>query len=136
MDPVRRAVDALTAAPELVGRALHAVWLFGSRARGAAHEGSDVDLAVLCSPVLGNDRFALADRVASAAGVEVDVIDLATANAPLAWEVVTTGRILLERDDEAVERFVRQARFAAEDAARRHRMIVLATAGEVGGARR
>lgn len=136
MDEVSRAVDALLNAPALAGRVVIGVWLFGSRAAGHANASSDVDLAILCSPPLGNDRFALTDEVAVAAGVEVDVIDLATVSATIAWEVITTGRLVVERDELAVEHFVRHIRFAAEDDARRHRMVVLAAVGQVGSARR
>ena len=64
------------------------------------------------------------------------MIDLATAAPALAWEVVTTGRLVRELDVRAVERFVRDARYAAEDAWKRDRMIVLAAAGTVGGSGR
>lgn len=136
MDRVTRAIDGLLRAPAVAARRVAAVWLFGSHAAGTASERSDVDLAILCEPPLGNDRFAVLEHAAAAAGVEVDVIDLATIDANVAWEVVTTGRIVVERDELALEQFVRHARFAAEDAARRHRMIVLAATGAVGGARR
>ncbi len=127
MNIAERALDALLRAPVLSERRLAAVWLFGSHARGEADIESDVDLAVLCLPSLGNDRFALMELVARTAGVEIDVIDLETANPILAWEVLTTGRIVVERDEEHVEHFVRHARFAAEDATRRNRMVVLAS---------
>ncbi len=136
VDPVHAALAALLSTPELAGRAVAGVWLFGSLATGRARADSDVDLAVLCTPPLGNDRFALMDRVASLIGRELDVIDLATVAPAVAWEVVTTGRLLHERDELAVESFVRHARFAVEDAARRDRMVVLASTGHVGSGRR
>jgi predicted nucleotidyltransferase len=130
------ALAALLTAPELGGRTVQAVWLFGSLARGEASARSDVDLAVLCEPPLGLDRTAAMDQTARALGRDVDVIDLRTTSPSLAWEVLTTGRLVLERDEQATSDFLRRARFAAEDAQQRNRMIVLAQAGHVGTARR
>ena len=116
----------------LVGRRLLAIWLFGSHARGEARPDSDVDLGVLCDPPLGIERPRWIDVLSREAGLEVDVIDLATANPTLAWEVVTSGRLVLERDERAAEAFLRRARYAAEDDARRNRMIVLAQSPALG----
>jgi c-di-GMP-related signal transduction protein len=73
------------------------------------------------------------DSLAGELGIEADVIDLASCGATLAWEVITTGRLLHEADEQEVERFVRQARFDAEDAAHRNRMILLAQVPSFGG---
>jgi c-di-GMP-related signal transduction protein len=73
------------------------------------------------------------DSLAGELGIEADVIDLASCGATLAWEVITTGRLLHEADEQEVERFVRQARFDAEDAAQRNRMILLAQVPSFGG---
>ena len=116
----------------LEGRRAHAVWAFGSRARGKARAGSDLDLGLLCEPPLDVfERGRHGDLLAMEIGVDVDLVDLKTANPILAWEVVTTGRIVWEQsdpDDETVERFVRMARFAAEDADQINRMILSAAA--------
>ena len=127
------AATTLSAAMTDAGIAWQAVWVFGSAARGQLRDDSDVDLAVLCAEPLGHARFVLMDRVSLALGRDVDVIDLRAAPAHLAWEIVTTGRVISERDDLAVEQFVRSARFAAEDAEQRDRMILLAQVGQVGG---
>jgi predicted nucleotidyltransferase len=107
-------------------RRIIGVWVFGSHARGTAHSGSDLDLAVLCEPALELDRFRLMDTLARRLERDVDVIDLGTAPPTLVWEVLTTGRLVLESDALGVEAFVRHARFAAEDAEQRDRMILLA----------
>jgi predicted nucleotidyltransferase len=119
IDPVLRFLRA-----HVGGRRLQGVWLFGSRARGEAKPGSDFDLAVLCEPPLGLDRLVVAERIARDAGVEVDLIDLRTSSATLAWEVLTTGTLVDESDEEAVQQFLRRARFEAEDELRRNRIIV------------
>jgi predicted nucleotidyltransferase len=129
-------LEALLRCPAVAIRRVDAVWLFGSRARGDFTAASDIDLAVLCEPALGLDRTKVMDQLARAVGVETDVIDLATAHPALTWEILTTGRPLFERDEELVENFVRRARFAAEDAEQRDRMVLLAQAGHVGRALR
>jgi predicted nucleotidyltransferase len=120
----------------MVGRRVLGVWLFGSHAEGAARADSDVDLGVLCDPPLGLHRTKAMDALGRELGRDVDVIDLATASPSLAWEVVTTGRLIHEADELAVECFVRMARFAAEDWEQRNRMILLAQVGQVGGSSR
>ena len=129
---IDRAVSELTRCPVLRGRSLHAVWIFGSHARGAAGPGSDIDLGVLCDPPLGLEIAVLIDRLGRAIGGEVDVIDLTTTSATLAWEILTSGKLVLESDERAVEEFLRRTRYAAEDEAQRNRMIVLAQAPRIG----
>lgn len=133
MDRVRLAIDALFAAPTLERRRVVGIWLFGSYARAQATPDSDVDLAILCEPALGIDRAAAIDHCCAAAGFDIDVVDLASANAQLAWEIVTTGRLVAELDELGAECFVRNARYAAEDAWRRDRAVLLAETGNVGG---
>jgi len=67
--------------------------LFGSHARGTAHEGSDVDLAVLSA---GADLFALAASVAQAIDREVDVIDLRDPGVPMLLELIEDGIVVHE----------------------------------------
>jgi uncharacterized protein len=121
-----RALEVILAHVARSARRLDAVWLFGSHARGTATASSDLDLAVLCEPALGLERFRLMDSLGRALQCEVDVIDLRTAPPTLAWEVLTSGRLVLEVDALAAEAFLRRARFAAEDAEQRDRMILLA----------
>jgi hypothetical protein len=68
------------------------------------------------------------DIVGRQLGVDVDVIDMGSAPPVLKWEVITTGRLLVERDEVAVADFVRRARWEAEDDEQRNRMILLAQA--------
>ena len=103
-----------------------ACWAFGSRAAGKEKPGSDVDLAVLCDPPLGLERAKVMDIVGRALHVDIDLIDMATAPAGLRWEVLTTGKLVVEHDQPAVEEFVRRSRWDAEDEEQRNRMILLA----------
>lgn len=66
---------------------------------------------------------------------DVDVIDLATATPILTWEELTTGRLVFEGDAVRVEEFTRRARFAAEDAEQRERMVLLAQIDDAGAIR-
>jgi predicted nucleotidyltransferase len=126
-DAVDRVLQAVLATPALRERQDLSVWLFGSRARGAATEASDVDLAVLCEPPLGLDRATVMDEASTSAGLQIDLVDLATAAPVLAWEVVTTGRLVMERHEEATKRFVRHARYARSrpDWQRRRRTVTV-----------
>jgi len=67
---------------ELRARGVEALTVFGSRARGEATEGSDVDLAVRPGPAFssgGFDHFgkldALRDRLAALLGCTVDLVE-------------------------------------------------------------
>ena len=116
--------------------ALQAIWLFGSRARALARPDSDVDVAILCAERTGPDLLSLQDELSSREGLELDLIDLRSAPPELAWEVITTGRLLIEIDEIATEQFVRAARFAVEDAEQRNRMMLLAQVDHLGGSTR
>ena len=127
---------ALLEAPALRARVVAGVWIFGSVARGEEHDHSDVDVAVLCTPQLALERTIVMDQVGRAVGRDIDVIDLRSAPPALTWEILTTGRLLVECDQAEVERFVRMARYAAEDDEQRSRMVLLAQVGSVGGGQR
>jgi predicted nucleotidyltransferase len=115
----------LTSAP-VRARRVTACWAFGSRAAGTASPGSDVDIAVLCDPPLGLERARVMDIAGRAVGMDVDVIDLASAPPSLRWEIITSGKLVLEQDEAAVEEFVQRARWDADDDEQRNRMILLA----------
>jgi predicted nucleotidyltransferase len=90
-----------------------AAWLFGSRAGGEPHAGSDADVAVLLAR--DADRAALtrlSTALAAKLGMEVDVVDLARATPVLGFEIVARGRRVYARDavvaDEAEERCLRE----------------------------
>jgi uncharacterized protein len=77
-------------------------WLYGSRVRGEARAGSDVDLAVLCDGPL--DPVALFDasgRLSARLGETVDLVDLRRAGGLLRVEATHHGRPLTPLSTEA-----------------------------------
>lgn len=72
---------------------LTALYLFGSRACGQGVATSDLDLAVLYDgplrPVAEN--WMEAQRLASALKVDVDLVDLRTADTVMQYQIITTG---------------------------------------------
>lgn len=69
-----------------------AIYLFGSKGTERQHPGSDIDLAVLPSGSLDPVQcFDLANRVSSQLGVQVDLVNLATASTVMCKEVMRTG---------------------------------------------
>jgi predicted nucleotidyltransferase len=106
-----------------------AAYLFGSRVRGDARRGSDLDVAVLFSePVELRTRVELEDRLAAAAGIAVDCTDLGAAGAFLALDAVAGERVYC-RDMDRCDEFELYVLRRAGDLApfeRERRRIVLA----------
>lgn len=88
---------------------LAAVYLYGSRARGTARAGSDVDLGVLFqeSPpaVLGGLPDRIADELGQALRLPVQVVTLNTAPPDLVHRVLRDGVLVHEGDPSARVRF-------------------------------
>ena len=85
---------------------LLAVYLFGSRARGAHRPGSDFDLAVLAAqPLAAVQRFELAQELAVLVGHDVDLIDLRQASSVLRSQVIGGGRPLYRASAPELEAF-------------------------------
>lgn len=83
-----------------------AAYVFGSRARGAARERSDLDVAVLEEPgaaisLEAEDRLRRA--IAPATGLAVDLTRLLPSSPVLAFEVLEGGRRVFARDPEAAD---------------------------------
>ncbi|KFF49857.1 hypothetical protein GY26_05525 [Gammaproteobacteria bacterium MFB021] len=84
---------------------LAALWLYGSRARESHQAGSDYDLAVVfidwMEPALDRrlrpELLALDwQDVLGLSEAQLSVVDLAIAPIPLAWTVLSEGRLLLD----------------------------------------
>ena len=79
--------------------------LFGSRARGTGHPGSDADVAIELTPGTARSpqaRGRLIARLESAAGCSIDIVLLDEAPAPLAYRIFRDGHVLVERDRAAL----------------------------------
>jgi predicted nucleotidyltransferase len=69
--------------------------LFGSRARGDSHPGSDWDLGFLARPGFDVDRF-LGRAVRLLGSAHVDLVDLARASGLLRFRAAADGKVLYE----------------------------------------
>lgn len=102
-EPVARAVERVAEHhPEIVF-----AYLYGSAARGQAHTGSDLDVAVLCDPAPDLlDEAGLAQEIARTLGGDsIDLLLLNTAPLWLRFRVVGEGRVLFSRDEARRVRF-------------------------------
>lgn len=91
-------LDVLKQHPEL-----KLALLFGSHARGAAREDSDVDLAVSAGrPLSAAEVMALIGDLGAATGCAVDLIDLAVVGEPLLGQILNHGvRLLGDSSEQA-----------------------------------
>ena len=93
-------------------RAVAAVYLFGSVARGTAGALSDIDVGVLLGSAHDAERVcdrtmdALCRRLCTS---RVDVFALAGAPIPLRYHVVRDGSLVVCRDAATLERFVAES---------------------------
>lgn len=79
--------------------------LFGSSARRKERPDSDADIAIELTAGVARDVHALgglAARLESAAGRPIDLVLLDEAPAPLAYRIFRGGRLLVERDHDAL----------------------------------
>jgi predicted nucleotidyltransferase len=108
------AVEAIREACQSAPSEVLAVYLYGSRARGTASRGSDVDLGVLLKgpprPALGGPAQDLEATVERALGLPVEVVVVNTAPADLVHRILRDGLLLLDRDRAARLRFEVQSR--------------------------
>lgn len=89
------------AVPEVI-----AVYRFGSSVSGHARSESDLDLAFLAPRALPPlERFEIQERLASALGRSVDLLDLRAASTVMRMQVVSKGQLLDAADPAEKERF-------------------------------
>ena len=104
-----RIAQVMEKTPEVI-----AAYLFGSAARGETDQFSDVDVAVLLEDDLPKERRwdiegRLLDRLFRIVGQDkADVVDLKTAPLWFQRVVITTGRVIYERDRKKREAYERQ----------------------------
>jgi predicted nucleotidyltransferase len=83
-----------------------AIYRFGSWGTEAERPDSDLDLAILPPAPLDNvARWELAQRLASLAGRDVDLVDLLRASTVLKMQVVSQGTLLHDSGLSEVARF-------------------------------
>ncbi len=106
---VQRVREIVEADPDL-----QAAWLFGSFARGEAHAGSDVDVAILTADgppkTLDDLPVDLEDAIAEATGRPVQIVHMRGAPSDLVHRIMAEGILLLDRDRSARIRFEVDAR--------------------------
>lgn len=104
-------------------------YLFGSQARGEAHDDSDVDVAVYGRPsgwsLFRDSLGALGDRFPTG---QVHLVLLADAPPGLVYRVLRDGVLLLDRDPVARVRFAVRGMSMYQDMAHMHRQYAEADA--------
>jgi hypothetical protein len=103
-------VDGIVAAVVASEPSAIAAWVFGSRGRGEARRGSDLDVAILAPGAGGEIADRIAAAIAGRTGLDVDVCRLDRAGPVLAYEVVTDGRRVFARDEESADRHEERVR--------------------------
>lgn len=95
------------------------VYVFGSRAQGAEHAESDLDLAILVEGYVDPSRlWDLSALLAERVGCEVDLLDLRAASTVMQYQILTKGRRLWGKDPDAslFESFVCSEKMALDEA--------------------
>ncbi len=87
-----------------------AVYLFGSYAIGHQKSNSDVDVAVIFGFELNKDeRFnrclEYSFYLSAITGMEIDIVDMNSADFPLLYEIFTEGKIIIEKEREKAVQF-------------------------------
>jgi predicted nucleotidyltransferase len=104
-------------------------WIYGSFAYGTPRPDSDVDIAIACSGPLNSgplnsgflttgflttgfltteQRADLATRLSSATSREVDLVDLSSERGIIASQVLTRGKLILNKDSALLARLIQR----------------------------
>ncbi|MBI4365744.1 MAG: nucleotidyltransferase domain-containing protein, partial [Deltaproteobacteria bacterium] len=106
---------------QLKGLGVSTLYLFGSRAQGIHHRGSDYDFGILMDGSArgkkGDLYLALYDVLADVVDepVNLDIVFLESAPVQLQYHVVQYGKVLLDRDPVRRGRFVQRVLEAHAD---------------------
>ncbi len=106
--------DILAAIPDVL-----AIYAFGSRVDGTAHDESDLDLAVLVAGYADTVRlWMLAGDLAGKVHCDVDLLDMRAASTIMQHQILMTGRRLWARnlDADLFECFVLSEKTALDEA--------------------
>jgi len=73
--------------------------IFGSYAKNTYHRGSDIDIAFYSEIKIDNyQRWLLAQQIAMGIYIDVDLIDMQSANDVLKFEIASTGKVILNKN--------------------------------------
>jgi len=84
------------------------LWLYGSHAKGTSHAGSDIDLAVvfkdwqedIIERRLKSELLAIEwQKLLGLQEAELSILDMEIASIPLAMSVLSTGQLLLSKNN-------------------------------------
>lgn len=87
---------------------IEVLWLYGSQAKGTSHEGSDIDLAVvfkdwqedIIERRLKSELLAIEwQKELGLKETELSILDMEVASIPLAMSVLSTGKLLLSKNN-------------------------------------
>ena len=104
----------------LAGAGVGLLVAFGSRARGTAHGASDLDLGVLRADgarIAHRPLAQLALQLAERSDAEVDLVDLATADALIRMEIARDGHVVFADSPERWPDFVARTLIDHDDIA-------------------
>ena len=79
-----------------------AVLLFGSRARGTASSGSDIDVCLVLMDERRSDLAAARTRLQYLAGADLDIVLFHQLPIPMRSRVLKEGHVLFVRDEDAL----------------------------------
>lgn len=119
-DLERVVAEAVAAEPVVL-----AAWIFGSRARGDARPGSDLDVALLLfpgSPPPAGIEERVAAVIAEWTGLDVDVSRIGEDRPVLSFEAIADGRRVFARDVERADIVEEHLRWVYLDTARFRRV--------------
>jgi predicted nucleotidyltransferase len=97
-----KAEDAIERIVEILTREVQPdeVLLFGSRAKGAAHKGSDIDLAIVGGRKLSHrEKRKLCERIEDISGLySVDIVFIEEVDEDFKELIRKTGKVIYEKD--------------------------------------